>query len=368
MLKAITTSLLRIPFRVMFRHASAERAVTQALWVEAHSKDGIIGYGEGCPREYVTGESLESAQRFVATHVPEWQKMVHDVASLRQWVAVRGAEIDRNPAAWTAVEIAILDILGKGAGKSVEVLLGEPALSGKFRYTAVVGDSEPREFSAQLEKYLNAGIRIFKIKLAGEAKRDKAKVLALMSAGIAPGSVRADANNLWRDATAAIDALRKLEYPFFALEEPLITCDYEGMQRIASELNTKIILDESLLRIGQLDQLGPLQASCIANVRISKMGGVLRSLGIVDELRRRGMGLIIGAHVGESSLLTRAALAVAGSARDLLVAQEGAFGTHLLQHDVVDPPLMFGPGGVLDATMLDAAAPGWGLTVTSGKN
>ena len=30
------------------------------------------------------------------------------------------------------------------------------------------------------------------------------------------------------------------------------------------------------------------------------------------------------------------------------MAQEGAFGTRLLAHDVCDPPLMFGQGGVLD--------------------
>ena len=36
----------------------------------------------------------------------------------------------------------------------------------------------------------------------------------------------------------------------------------------------------------------------------------------------------------------------------MLVAQEGAFGTFLLEHDVCDPPLMFGAGGVLDASTI----------------
>ena len=70
--------------------------------------------------------------------------------------------------------------------------------------------------------------------------------------------------------------------------------------------------------------------------------------------------MIVGAHVGETSLLTRAALSVANAYRDILVAQEGAFGTHLLEHDVVDPPLMFGAGGVLDAAQLPTG-PGFGL-------
>jgi hypothetical protein len=60
--------------------------------------------------------------------------------------------------------------------------------------------------------------------------------------------------------------------------------------------------------------------------------------------------VIVGAQVGETSVLTRAQLTAARSAGDALVAQEGAFGTFLLERDVCDPPLMFGAGGVLDAS------------------
>lgn len=52
---------------------------------------------------------------------------------------------------------------------------------------------------------------------------------------------------------------------------------------------------------------------------------------------------------------------MAAAAGDALVAQEGAFGTHLLERDVVDPPLMFGPGGILDPGAALGTAPGWGL-------
>jgi hypothetical protein len=64
-------------------------------------------------------------------------------------------------------------------------------------------------------------------------------------------------------------------------------------------------------------------------------------------------------------VLTRAALAVAHSARDSLIAQEGAFGTHLLSRDVTESPIMFGAGGVLDADSATfAGQPGLGLVVT----
>ena len=117
------------------------------------------------------------------------------------------------------------------------------------------------------------------------------------------------------------------------------------------------------VRAGQIAGLPGEAARWIANIRVSKMGGLLRSLDVVAAARQAGLGIIVGAQVGETSLLTRAALTVAQAAGPALVAQEGAFGTHLLQRDVCDPPVMFGAGGVLDPGPyhFDTAA-GFGLT------
>jgi L-Ala-D/L-Glu epimerase / N-acetyl-D-glutamate racemase len=166
--------------------------------------------------------------------------------------------------------------------------------------------------------------------------------------------VRVDANNLWRNADHAIQFLRSLEYPFFAIEEPLGLNQYGQLASVADALECRVILDESLLRVDQLEALPEPQARWIVNVRVSKMGGLFRSLRVVDAARTAGVGIIVGAQVGETSLLTRAALTVARVAGDALVAQEGAFGTRLLERDVCDPPLMFGPGGVLDTAAFPA--------------
>ncbi len=68
------------------------------------------------------------------------------------------------------------------------------------------------------------------------------------------------------------------------------------------------------------------------------MGGLLRSLNVAEAARRRGIPIVVGAQVGETSVLTRAALVVARSAGDRLLAQEGAFGTYLLENGRRDTP------------------------------
>jgi hypothetical protein len=92
------------------------------------------------------------------------------------------------------------------------------------------------------------------------------------------------------------------------------------------------------------------------------MGGLIRSLAVVSGAHERGIPLIVGAQVGETSVLTRAGLTVAQAAFADLVAQEGAFGTFLLERDACEPSLMFGAGGVLDPQAYPAlGTPGFGL-------
>lgn len=366
MIDSIEPFTLQIPFKVAFKHASAERKSTQTVWVEARASDGSRGCGEGCPREYVTAESLGSAGDFIHAHSDEWRRSLNDFAALRQWVENHGPEIDAHPAAWTAVELAVLDVFGKMTRRSVESLLGLPELTGRYRYTAVVGDASPELFRALVSNYVKAGFRQFKIKLSGDGERDRAKVEALTGAGIRPGDVRADANNLWPDAETAIDGLRRLEFRFFALEEPLRPGDVGGMRKIAQTLDMRIVLDESALRAEQLHPLSADANRWLVNIRVSKMGGLLRSLRALHEATSLGIGVIVGAHVGETSVLSRAALVIAARAGTGLVAQEGAFGTHLIERDVVARPIMFGRAGVLDASALGSIdSTGLGLAVSS---
>lgn len=348
MIRDLILRKLRIPFKSPFKHASAERSETSSLWVEAHSFDGSVGYGESCPREYVTGETLDSARAFFMRHKSELCAVIGDLGSLRAWMSLHDPDIDANPAAWCAIELAILDLLAKARGQSVEKSLLLPPITGRFVYSAVLGDADPSAFRASAERYRAHGFQDFKIKLSGDLERDRAK-LALLK-GFGQGvRVRVDANNLWDNAADAIAFLKALEYPLFAVEEPIGVGCYTELEYIAAAIGCRIVLDESFLRIGQLDALRQKAGTWIVNLRVSKLGGLLRSLDICDEMRTCAVGVIVGAQVGETSLLTRAGLVIARAAGERLIAQEGAFGTFLLEHDPFVPVLMFASEGVLDS-------------------
>ena len=350
-----------IPFRQNFRHSSAERTETQTVWVEATS-GAVKGVGEGCPREYVTGESLVSARRFLAGHHHSWEASIDKLEDLHAWVTGHQPLIDANPAAWCAVELAYLDLFGREQEETVERILSLPPIGGVFRYTAVVGDSSADTLDDVVRRYRSMGFSDFKLKLSGDLGSDREKISILKDHGISEDKIRVDANNLWSDRADAIHHLSAMDVRFFGVEEPLTVGGLDALRWINRETGCPIILDESFTRVAQLESLASDPSTWTLNVRVSKMGGIIRSLAVLSGAVERDLRVIVGAHVGETSLLTRAGMLVARAAGESLAGHEGAFGTILLAEDVCDPPLMFGMHGELDAGVLGLASrSGWGI-------
>ena len=124
-LESIRASVLTIPFNAAFKHASAERAATQTLWVEARTADGMIGYGEGCPREYVTGRELCKALRVSSQSMSTtWLQRCARSRYAGRWVrATRPKSIailPRGPQSNSRCSICS----ARRKGVSVEVVLG----------------------------------------------------------------------------------------------------------------------------------------------------------------------------------------------------------------------------------------------------
>ena len=177
--------------------------------------------------------------------------------------------------------------------------------------------------------------------------------------------VRVDANNLWADnPDQAIGFLRALDCDFFGIEEPVKPRDAKRYSQMSVELGIPIILDESLCTMADLELYDGLLGQFIANLKVSRVGGVLRGLNLVAAIRKRGWPIIIGAHVGETSVLTRAAMLIAAAAGDLLVAQEGGFGSRLVEREPASPCLKWGRKGQLDLRRPYAEVTTEGLQLT----
>ena len=345
---------LYVPLRTTFKQASSERKMSESIWAIAERGD-TTGLGEGCPRPYVTGETVSSCLAWLTPLLPEIQQECGSFEQIKSWVTAHELEIDKHPAAWCAVESALLDLFARESGCSVEALLGLPDPFLAYRYSAVLSDNSPEKFAAHIDRFLAGGFSDFKIKLNGDLETDRAKLDLLRQKctekGLTEWRIRFDANNYWKgQMETAINHLQGLNTAFLGIEEPVAPKDNAALSQISLAVDSAVILDESLCNKSDLENLKQFPGKFIANIKVSRVGGILRALSLIESLKALGWQIIIGAHVGETSLMTRAGMCAANAAGSNIIAQEGAFGLLLLENEPVRPTLMFGGGGILDLT------------------
>lgn len=361
-------SELRVPLKMTFRHASAARTHGESVWVEA-SRGTRKGFGEGCPRAYVTGETRQSCLQWVGRWHADIEAACVSLTALETWAAANAAAIDASPSMWCAIELALLDLFAREADCSVEALLGLPAPGGPHVYSAVLGNDETWKTRFLIDQYCILGLTDFKVKLSGDLAADRQKLCSLTELtawhGVAPPRVRVDANNLWADTPGeALPYLRALDADLFGVEEPVHPSDVARHSEISVALERPVILDESLCTLADLARYDGAPGRFMANLKVSRVGGVLRGLQLVKALKARGWPIIVGAHVGETSVLTRAAMLVAAAAGDALAAQEGGFGSRLVEREPASPSLRWGRGGALDVSRMYAEVGTEGLQLT----
>ena len=347
---------LKLRLKTTIRHASATRHEGESIWIKI-TKNDEAGFGEGCPRSYVTGDELESSVRWVKELFAIGAFEIHSLEELKQWVENNDAVIDKYPSAWCAVEMAFLDLFAKEKKCNVETLLEIKNYKLGGCYTAVLGDDKKWTYTALADKYLIRGLLDYKIKISGILDRDREKIEILEELcrqhRVKNIRIRLDANNLWKDqADDAIAYLKAIgRNRFFAIEEPVAAKNISDLNLVSTSTGLPVILDESLCTLNDLDLFRNQPGNFIANIKISRVGGILRAIGLIHEITKLNWPIIIGCHVGETSLLTRAAFIAASAAGNNLIAQEGAFGDYLIDREPVDPMLKFGREGRLDLSI-----------------
>jgi L-alanine-DL-glutamate epimerase-like enolase superfamily enzyme len=223
---------IKIPLKQTFKHASANHMSSDSIIVEI-VRNNISGLGEGCPRPFISGETPETALKWISEHRAEMETIT-DFEKLKTWTGENSPIIDKNPAAWCAVELALLDLFAKERKCPVETLLYGPISSEIFQYTAVLGDNPGPLFRKTLFKYLIAKFSDFKIKINGtfsdSKKIDELKRLSRFMGRHLP-RLRLDANNVWKNnLDKACEHLAGIDYPLFAVEEPLSPRDHQHIE------------------------------------------------------------------------------------------------------------------------------------------
>jgi L-alanine-DL-glutamate epimerase-like enolase superfamily enzyme len=336
-----------LPFRFSFGHALAERRESTNVFVRVRLDDGTVGHGEGVPREYVTGETVDSAlealcERQVPVVVGRALEQPDDVVALLDEVPGVAPDGSLDLAARCALELAVLDAAGKSFGLSVAHWLGG-SHAPFVTYDAVLPFSSPRKVAALALVIRALGVRQVKAKVGGDLEKEARSLRALRRVLGSRADIRVDANCAW-NAEQAISAIERLrEFRLSAVEQPVLGDDLEGLRTVTAAVPEAIIVDESLRTIEEARTLAQTNRCDAFNIRVSKCGGLLNSAAIARVAAEAGLFCVVGAQVGESGILSAAGRHLAAQIAPRYV--EGSGGRFLLKEDVTGENMVPGRRG-----------------------
>lgn len=327
---------------------------------------GTVGWGEGLPRYYVTGETIETVwEQWLKT---DWRSQLGDVISdwdqlleMCQSLQLASLEEVQPPASndrdcfgnslRSAVELALLDAAGQQWKKplsAVVEMLPETVPIREFKpsvqYGVAIMSRSRRKQVLHSLLYRLYGFKQAKIKV-GTQGIDDVQVIKTVRKWMGTNvDLRIDANEAWSPE----EVIGKLEpliaFGLSSVEQPVPHQQVKQLEQIKSEVPLPIMLDESLCSLTDARKAIDRQWCDLFNIRISKCGGWLNSLKIAALAHQSGMGYQLGALVGETGILSAAGRHFACAVANIS-SLEGSYDRFLVREPLVRQDLTFGYGG-----------------------
>lgn len=370
----LTAFHVLIPLKKPIKHASHARTETDTLIVRCRLDDGTIGWGEGLPRPYVTGEDIDAAWEILGNSPLakllgfSWTKLPDLLPLLSNFQLPRTREDDRacfGNSVRCALEVSILDAAFRAAGQplsSLASLIGETAVirqqADRVRYSAAFTAMSVWGQISRAIKLRLFGFHQSKVKV-GVAGVDDWALLRRLRWLLGPNfDLRIDANEAWtcENLEARISPL--IPFGITAVEQPVPHAEVAGLAKLRSRLGVPIMLDESLC--SEIDARRAIETgTCdLFNIRLSKCGGLLPSLKLAALAHQAGLGYQLGCQVGETGILSAAGRHFATSIRNIRYL-EGSYDRFLVKERLTNEDLTFGYAGYAPAI----TQPGLGITI-----
>jgi L-alanine-DL-glutamate epimerase-like enolase superfamily enzyme len=350
---------LRLGFQSPIKHNLATHQGSDNLVLGVTTEDAVKGYGEGIPRGFVTGEVLDNSLSFLTEVLAPaiLTREFHSPPALHQALEdlYRQSQAERYPAAFCAMEMALLDAAGLTWKVPVSQLLGLK-LRNHLEYSAVIPMMSPEKMRHLFKLVKKIGMRFVKLKVGTDSDLENLR-LTRDQLGF-DVDIRVDANSAWTPSEAIARLREMLPYHISAVEQPVAKSDFAGLKQVSEAVPIPVIADESLCNEADARRLIELRACQVFNIRLSKCGGLGTAIRIRKMAEKAGILCQVGCHVGETSIL-----AAAGRHFALTVPQlsyvEGSFSPYILLRDVVVQPVVFNGGGIA----YELPGPGLGMEV-----
>ena len=311
--------------------------------------DGVtgLGYAHAVPAITTHGAGAEAALDFLRPLL-----VGRDPADLAALLDLVEASLAGNRSVKAAIDMALHDLVARRAGLPLCALLG-----GRFRdripQSRILSIKAPAAMAAAAAGLVAKGYRSLKLKLAGDAALDAARVAEVRAAVGADVALTIDPNQSYA-AKAFLAAWKRIEPHDIALvEQPVPAADWAGLALITRSLPVPIEADETVETVADVLRVVEGRVADVVNLKLTKLGGVRNFVTAARILEAGQIAARMGAAFGPALLQATSAHAAA-SLRQL------PFACELSEHDhILDDP--FTPLPIEDGMVAVPPGPGCGV-------
>lgn len=296
-----------IPMNEPFGIATGQQTVARNVLVGVKLRDGTEGLGEAAPFPAVNGETQDQ----VLGAVPLLREAVAG-SDAREWarLATRARQTAAPASARCAVEMAVLDALGRHYRMPLWALFGGGRLQLSTDITVVTGSTAAAEAAAA--RAVREGFSVLKVKVGGAPLEHDLERLAAIVRAAPKARLVLDANgSLDVDgACRLIERARSTGSRIALFEQPTPGDDLASLAAVAARIEVPVAADESATSSADVAAVAGRSAASVINLKIMK-SGIVESIAMAHTARAHGLGLMIGGMVeSRMAMTTSACLAV----------------------------------------------------------
>ncbi len=315
------------------------------------------GWGEAASAPLMTGDTLPGMVSVAGVVAPRFVGLrVASVDDASDFVA---RTVSDSPGVRVAMEMALLDLLGKSKGLPLYQLIGGRVRCGAPVVRLLATGSQASEIE-EARISLEQGIEAFKVKVGlGDIQRDLARCRAVrMAVGDRP-RVSADANGGYCEAEALAFARAAGDAGLDFLEQPVPANNLDAMRACGRASTIPIAADEGMQSMTDIRRHHELQAASGGSLKPLKLG--IRNLMACGQLMNNlGMHVNLAGKVAETGIGSAAVAHLAVSLPQL--DWDASITNQYLKFDIVEKPISPQAG-----ILVPSEAPGLGVHVDTGR-
>ena len=300
-IEAIPVALsMNEPYHIAYETVSE----TTNIFIRIETSRGINGYGCAAPDEPVTGEKADLLPGTVDSVIIPALKGADPLRRTRLMQKLR-IHMKHMPSLLAAVNMALLDILGKSCGLPLWKILG--GFRDRMKTSVTIGILPEKETLERAVYWKGQGFRALKLKGGRDVEGDIERLLRVRETVGEAMELRFDANQGFTEEETLRFVTETRKVHLELIEQPTPKNAPELLKAVTRKVAIPVMADESLMTLRDAFRIARRDLADMVNIKLMKVGGIDEAMQINAVAKAAGLEAMVGC-MDESALAIAAGL------------------------------------------------------------